>query len=117
MINIKNNLYQLFFFTLFFIFINNTVHANNIKNSAVIFMYHKFDISQYPSTNIRNEIFKEQFLWIQDKIKEIIGKGGAVIKGMQADTGASVDVDESGTKTSLPPPVVDQFVSLCPIFQ
>ncbi|MDO7694416.1 MAG: polyribonucleotide nucleotidyltransferase, partial [Gammaproteobacteria bacterium] len=26
----------------------------------------------------------------QDKIKEIIGKGGAVIKGMQADTGASV---------------------------
>ena len=27
-----------------------------------------------------------------DKIKEIIGKGGAVIKGMQEKTGATVDV-------------------------
>ena len=35
----------------------------------------------------------------QDKIKEIIGKGGAVIKAMQADTGASVDVDDSGVVT------------------
>ena len=35
----------------------------------------------------------------QDKIKEIIGKGGAVIKGMQADTGASVDVDDNGVVT------------------
>ena len=32
----------------------------------------------------------------QDKIKEIIGKGGAVIKGMQAETGASVDVTDDG---------------------
>ena len=35
----------------------------------------------------------------QDKIKEIIGKGGAVIKGMQADTGASVDIDDNGVVT------------------
>ena len=35
----------------------------------------------------------------QDKIKEIIGKGGAVIKGMQADTGASVDVNDEGVVT------------------
>ncbi|MDB9885630.1 polyribonucleotide nucleotidyltransferase [Gammaproteobacteria bacterium] len=35
----------------------------------------------------------------QDKIKEIIGKGGAVIKGMQADTGASVDVNDDGVVT------------------
>ena len=33
----------------------------------------------------------------KDKIKEIIGKGGAVIKGMQAETGASVDVSDDGT--------------------
>ncbi len=35
----------------------------------------------------------------QDKIKEIIGKGGAVIKGMQAETGASVDVTDDGVVT------------------
>lgn len=35
----------------------------------------------------------------QDKIKEIIGKGGAVIKAMQADTGASVDVNDDGVVT------------------
>ena len=35
----------------------------------------------------------------QDKIKEIIGKGGAVIKGMQADTGASVDINDDGVVT------------------
>ena len=35
----------------------------------------------------------------QDKIKEIIGKGGAVIKALQADTGASVDIDDNGVVT------------------
>jgi polyribonucleotide nucleotidyltransferase len=33
----------------------------------------------------------------KDKIKEIIGKGGAVIKGMQEKTGATVDVSDDGT--------------------
>ena len=33
----------------------------------------------------------------KDKIKEIIGKGGAVIKGMQEKTGATVDVADDGT--------------------
>ena len=35
----------------------------------------------------------------QDKIKEIIGKGGAVIKAMQADTVASIDVNDDGVVT------------------
>ena len=38
---------------------NNIVLANNIKNSAVVFMYHKFDIPKYPSTNIRPEQFEQ----------------------------------------------------------
>ena len=38
--------------------INNSLQANNVKNSAVIFMYHKFDIQKYPSTNIRIEQFE-----------------------------------------------------------
>ena len=37
------------------------------------------------------------FMVDKDKIKEIIGKGGAVIKGMQEKTGATVDVDDDGT--------------------
>ena len=41
----------------FFLFINTAV-ANNIKNSAVVFMYHKFGVSQYPSTNITLKQFE-----------------------------------------------------------
>ena len=37
------------------------------------------------------------FMVEKDKIKEIIGKGGAVIKGMQEQTGATVDVSDDGT--------------------
>ena len=38
---------------LLFVFLNITnVFANNIKNSAVVFMYHKFGISKYPSTSV-----------------------------------------------------------------
>ncbi len=31
-----------------------------------------------------------------DKIRDVIGKGGAVIKGLAADTGATIDIDDSG---------------------
>jgi len=41
----------------YIILINNTALANNIKNSAVVFMYHKFNTPKYPSTNITNEQF------------------------------------------------------------
>ena len=45
------------------------VYANSIKNSAVVFMYHKFGISKYPSTNVTieqlnshiNQLSKEQY--------------------------------------------------------
>jgi len=32
-----------------------------------------------------------------DKIRDVIGKGGAVIRGITEDTGASVDIDDDGT--------------------
>ena len=35
------------------------LQANNIKNSAIVFMYHKFNVSQYPSTNIKIEQFEK----------------------------------------------------------
>ncbi len=49
----------LIFSLLLFMLIPNTLQANNVKNSAVIFMYHKFDVSQYPSTNITLKQFEE----------------------------------------------------------
>ena len=45
--------YSVLILNIFFIFlISNTSLANNIKNSAVILMYHKFDTPKYPSTNV-----------------------------------------------------------------
>ncbi len=55
--NIKIN--QLSVFALFFIILSSSVQANNIKNSAVTFMYHKFGISKYPTTNITLEQFEK----------------------------------------------------------
>ena len=59
MANLIKILYQLIFFFIFFNFLDNTVQANNIKNSAVVFMYHKFGVSKYPSTNISLAQFDE----------------------------------------------------------
>ena len=51
---------KFYLFLIFSIFlVNNTTLANNIKNSAVVFMYHKFDIPKYPSTNITPEQFNQ----------------------------------------------------------
>ena len=57
MLVFNNKINQLFIFTLFFIIISSLVQANNIKNSAVTFMYHKFGISKYPTTNITLDQF------------------------------------------------------------
>ena len=57
MLFFKNKINQISIFALFFIIISSVVQANNIKNSAVIFMYHKFGISKYPSTNITLDQF------------------------------------------------------------
>ena len=43
--------------------------------------------------------FAPQILTIKihpNKIRDVIGKGGAVIKGLAADTGATIDIDDSG---------------------
>ena len=62
MTNFKYDILQIVLLTLVLIFINNTVHANNIKNSAVVYMYHKFDTQKYPSTNITLEQFEAHLL-------------------------------------------------------
>ena len=47
-----NKVYSFLIAIFFLFFYINTAVANNIKNSAVVFMYHKFDVPKYPSTNI-----------------------------------------------------------------
>ena len=43
---------------IFFICLNiSSSYASNIKNSAVVFMYHKFGVSKYPSTSVRIDQF------------------------------------------------------------
>ncbi|OUW95169.1 MAG: hypothetical protein CBD97_03190 [Pelagibacteraceae bacterium TMED237] len=54
--------------SLFFLFISST-QALNVKNSATVFMYHKFGVSKYPSTSVTieqleshiNEITKNKY--------------------------------------------------------
>lgn len=59
MINL-NNIVKLKILILFFLFLNiSSLLANNIKNSAVIFMYHKFGVSKYPTTNVRIDQLEE----------------------------------------------------------
>ena len=43
------------FFILIIVLNISTLQASNIKNSAVVFMYHKFGVSKYPSTNVTIE--------------------------------------------------------------
>ena len=40
-----------------FLNISNS-YASNIKNSAVVFMYHKFGIDKYPTTSVTIDQFK-----------------------------------------------------------
>ena len=47
------------FFIIFFLILSSKAYTNNIKNSAVIYMYHRFGESAYPSTNITLEQFEE----------------------------------------------------------
>ena len=56
--NLKK-VYYLLINLLFLILLTNTSVANNIKNSAVVFMYHKFDTFKHPSTNITLEQFEK----------------------------------------------------------
>ena len=54
--------YTLIFLFFFIILTFCEVMANNIKNSAVVFMYHRFDNSKYPSTNVTMEQFNAHIL-------------------------------------------------------
>lgn len=62
-------------------------HILGIMNAAI----------SAPKDLSENAPAMKTFMVDKDKIKEIIGKGGAVIKSMQEKTGATVDIDDDGT--------------------
>ena len=62
-------------------------HILGIMNEAI----------SVPKDLSENAPAMKTFMVDKDKIKEIIGKGGAVIKSMQEETGATVDIDDDGT--------------------
>ena len=45
----------------------STSYASNIKNSAVIFMYHKFGVDKYPTTSITIEQFNDHLVEFSKK--------------------------------------------------
>ena len=70
------------------------------KNARMHILEKMNDVISSPKELSDNTPAMKKITVHQDKIKEIIGKGGAVIKGMQADTGASVDVNDDGVQPS-----------------
>ena len=66
---------------------NARMHILNIMNDTI----------SKPKEMSENAPAMKTFMVEKDKIKEIIGKGGAVIKSMQEETGATVDISDDGT--------------------
>ena len=52
--------------TIIFLFISAT-QASNVKNSATVFMYHKFGVSKYPSTSVTIDQLESH---VEELIKE-----------------------------------------------
>ncbi len=51
-----------------------------------------------PRTDIKDTAPRIETIHIpQDKIREVIGSGGKVVRGIQEETGASIDIQEDGT--------------------
>ena len=67
--------------------------AKNARNHILSIMNSEISSAKEVSENAPA---MKTFMVDKDKIKEIIGKGGAVIKGMQEKTGATVDVNDDG---------------------
>ena len=97
-----------FFIIFVFLFISS-LKASNIKNSAVVFMYHKFGVSKYPSTNVTidqldahiNEFTKDKYsLQSLEFIIDTINNDGKLPKNT---IGISIDdADKSFFDTAWP---------------
>jgi polyribonucleotide nucleotidyltransferase len=57
-----------------------------------------------PRASLRDSAPRVAVLWIKpDRIRDLIGPGGKVIRGIQETTGAKVDVEDSGRCTIFAP--------------
>ncbi|MDA9591719.1 polysaccharide deacetylase family protein [Pelagibacteraceae bacterium] len=61
---LKNVLLYVFYF--YFIFLNNLLAETINENGANVFMYHRFDESKYPSTNISTDQLEEHLMYLID---------------------------------------------------
>ena len=89
---------------LFILILNNTAVANNIKNSAVVFMYHKFDVSKYPSTNIKaeqfeahlNELSKDKYnAELRFVVENTGNSGSSIVSGIASQFGLDMSQGET----------------------
>ena len=69
------------------------IKAKSARNHILAIMN---DELSSPKELSENAPSMKSFIVDKDKIKEIIGKGGAVIKSMQEKTGATVDINDDG---------------------
>jgi len=67
--------------------------AKNARNHILGIMN---EVISSPKDLSENAPAMKTFMVDKDKIKEIIGKGGSVIKSMQEKTGATVDINDDG---------------------
>ena len=83
--DISTSIYSfLLIFSTVSIVISTSLQATNIKNSAVIFMYHKFDKPEHPSTNVSLEQF-ENHLSELSKSKYNVKSLGYIIDTILSD--------------------------------
>jgi len=73
------------------------VALSKAKNARMHILKIMNDTISKPKEMSENAPAMKTFMVEKDKIKEIIGKGGAVIKSMQEETGATVDISDDGT--------------------
>ncbi len=83
-----------------FIFLNiSSSYASNIKNSAVVFMYHKFGVSKYPSTSVSIEQFEahlKEFTKIKYSVESIEFIVDTIINdGELPDNTIGVSIDDA----------------------
>ena len=56
----------LYFIYFYFIFLNNLLAETLNESGANVFMYHRFDESKYPSTNINTDQLEDHLIYLID---------------------------------------------------
>ena len=91
------------FIIILFLNISNS-YASNIKNSAVVFMYHKFGIDKYPTTSVTIDQFNSHIVEFTKVAQININTAGNILKGdvsaAEGESGVDTDSDAGSPETS-----------------